>query len=94
VIRDDLADARYAVLAWTQGVAWMTALAGLGMVATGYARRDSTLFASGVSVAVSAFLPRLKPLFAFEIARTLAMKWGWATAPAPEYPTTPPREEP
>jgi hypothetical protein len=87
VIRDELADARYQARAWAQSVAWLNALAGLGMVATGYARRDATLFASGVAVTVAAFLPRLRGEWVYEVARTWAMKRGWVPVPPDELPT-------
>ena len=96
VSRDDVADAVFQARARAraQGVAWLTVIVGIGMVIAGLVQHNAALFSSGVTAVVVAFIPRCRPVWAYEIARTWAIKRGWTAAPAEERPLQSDMEDP
>lgn len=87
--RERAQDLVYDARAWSQGLAWTTICAGLGMFFTGLATRDAALLSSGVTAVIVAFIPRVRPVWAYQVAMTWAIKQGWAAVPAEERPLRP-----
>jgi hypothetical protein len=90
--RERVADLAYDARAKAQTLAWTAIFAGLGMFFTGLATHDSALFASGITAVVVAFIPRCRPLWAYQVAMTWAMARGWTAVPAEERPLRSPDE--
>jgi hypothetical protein len=85
-LHEEFDDAIYGMKAWSQAVPWLTVFGGVGLVITGWANRDPAMFASGATAVVVAFIPRAKPQFVYEVARTIAIRAGWIALPASEDP--------
>jgi hypothetical protein len=91
-LRDQFKEAKYDLASWSQSIAWMAVVGGIGRILTGWSEHDSDKFASGVAIVFVALYPRAKMEWAYEFARTVTMRLKWTKVPEEEKPLRTPDE--